>query len=329
MTTLRFADSHNDLLMSVLHQQQSGVDTTWGSWWVDQLVAGGVDLQVLPICMTDAFAQEAALRRTLLMVDAAYRLADTHRDRVAIVTSAEEIREARRKGLIGLVLAMEGAEAIGRDPGMLRVLHRLGIRMIALTWNRRTAFADGAGEPEPGGGLTVLGREVLAEMEELGVIADVSHLSQGGFLGLAEHATRPFIASHSSAMALHEHRRNLTDEQLRIIAAKDSFVGVNAYGVFLAEAGRRTMETYVDHIAHIAGIIGDARTGLGADFILDVFCDTEPTGSFGDDSEHLVAFRRPEDFPALGEVLIRRFGAHVAEGIAGANLTRFLERSLS
>lgn len=328
-TPLRFADSHNDLLLSVLHQQQSGVDITWGSAWVDQLVEGGVDLQVLPICMPDYFAQEAALRRTLLMVDAAHRMADVHSDRVAVVTSSDELREAREKGLIGLVLALEGAEGVGRDVGMLRILHQVGLRMIALTWNRRTPFADGVGEPVPGGGLTLLGQDVLAAMEELSIVADVSHLSEPGFYGLAEHATKPFIASHSSAMALHQHRRNLTDEQLKVFVDTQSFVGVNAHGVFLGEPGARTLDTYVDHIAHIAGIVGEENTGLGADFIIDVWCETEPAGSMYEADDFVEGFERPTDYPALGERLVERFGQPSAEGIAGSNLTRFLERSLA
>ncbi len=327
---LAIADCHNDLLMSVLAQRQAGVEDPFGDFWLGQLRTGGVTVQVLPIFTDDVFAQEAALRHCLLMIDEAYRLAERYGDEVAIVGTSDELAEAQRTGRIALVLAIEGAEPVGRDLAVLRTLHRVGVRMLSLTWNRRTALADGVGEEDTGGRLTSIGRQMVGEMEQLGMLLDVSHLSRNGFWDAVELVQRPFIASHSSADAVHAHPRNLTDEQLAAMRAHGALVCANAYGRFVGAP--YTIDHFVEHIAHLSAMLGTELVGLGNDFILDVYEVTDAASGRGRLPNHgddfLEGFVRPADLPSLADALLARFG-EAAAAIAHDNLAGFLSRHLA
>ncbi len=134
--------------------------------------------------------------------------------------------------------------------------------MMGLTWNPSNALGDGALGRQHGG-LTDLGRSVLRRMEELGVVVDVSHLSEQSFWEALRSTRGPIIASHSNAAALHMHPRNLADEQLRAIAQRGGVVGVNFYAGFL---GAPTLDRVLDHIDHLAKVMGVDHAALGADY---------------------------------------------------------------
>ena len=325
--TYRIADCHNDLLIAVRHQRERGHADPFGDFWLPQLRAGGVVLQVLPVFTEEQFVGEGALRRALLMVEEARHLAELHADDVAIVQTGAEIREVIDSGRIALLLAIEGAEPIGHSLELVDVMWRMGVRMSSLSWNRRTMMADGIAERDTGGRLTQLGVDAVRRMEEIGVVIDVSHLSEAGFFHLAEVATRPFIASHSSCRALSGHPRNLSDDQLRVMADTGSFVAVNAFGPFLTD-GKPTIERYVDHLEHAMSIVGPGHVGLGTDFIDDVASVVDPvfTGLLVNHEEipTTAGLQRPADFPGLAAAAEKRLGAETAAQVLATNLIDFV-----
>jgi membrane dipeptidase len=325
--TYRIADCHNDLLIAVRHQRERGHADPFGDFWLPQLRAGGVVLQVLPVFTEEQFVGEGALRRALLMVEEARHLAELHADDVAIVQTGAEIREVIDSGRIALLLAIEGAEPIGHSLELVDVMWRMGVRMSSLSWNRRTMMADGIAERDTGGRLTQLGVDAVRRMEEIGVVIDVSHLSEAGFFHLAEVATRPFIASHSSCRALSGHPRNLSDDQLRVMADTGSFVAVNAFGPFLTD-GKPTIERYVDHLEHAMSIVGPGHVGLGTDFIDDVAAVVDPvfTGLLVNHEEipTTAGLQRPADFPGLAAAAEKRLGAETAAKVLATNLIDFV-----
>lgn len=140
------------------------------------------------------------------------------------------------------------------------------MRALTLTWNHRNALADGAGENATGGGLTKFGKEVVREMERLGMLVDVSHLSDAGFWDVEKLAKKPFIASHSNARAVCAVQRNLTDDQLRAIAAKGGVVGLNFYPNFLAKGEKAGIEDILRHTLHMLDIMGEDHIGFGSDW---------------------------------------------------------------
>ena len=142
-----------------------------------------------------------------------------------------------------MLLGLEGGHSIEADLGLLRLYHRLGVRYMTLTWSNTNEWADSSGDIDDTtiqhhGGLTPFGREVVREMNCLGMMVDVSHVADTTFWDVLQTTRAPIIASHSSARALASHPRNLTDEQLRAVATSNGVVMVNFYPAFLSEAWR-------------------------------------------------------------------------------------------
>ncbi len=328
---MRVADAHNDLLCAVLYQRERGLSDPFGDFWLPLLRAGGVALQFLPVFTEDQHLGEGALRRALLMLEEARNIADVHSGDVVIVETAQHLEDALAADKIALLLAVEGAEPIGHSLGVLDTLWRLGVRCMSLTWNRRTMMADGVGEAATGSGLTDLGVEAVAEMERLGMIVDVSHLSQAGVDHICRIASRPFVATHSSCLALHPHPRNLTDAHLRAIGDSGGVVGINSFGAFLA-ADQPNLSDYATHIQYAVGIAGPESVGLGCDFMDDLLRIIDPILGDGlvdiDNLPMIDGMRGPSDLRPFTELMASRLGEESARLVAGQNWIDFLARVL-
>jgi membrane dipeptidase len=303
-------DTHNDLLMLVTRKAPAEQAAYFRDEWLPQLKAGGVDIQVLPAFIDDDFRPEGALRQTLLMLEAGHRIAEGNADAVALCTTGAEIDAALAAGRIALVLALEGCEAVGTDVGLLESLARLGVRMASFTHFGRTALADGSAEEAAGSRLTRAGVDAVQLLEQLGVLIDVSHLSAGGTDHVLELATRPDVASHSSAYAIQAHHRNLPDERLKGIAASGGVVGVNFYMGFI-DPLNPTVERVADHIEHVASVAGIDHVGLGPDFIKQVMTEAIPpicmTDFEGLDPTACVeGLAGPDGLPLVTAELVRR-----------------------
>ncbi|MGH3464166.1 MAG: membrane dipeptidase, partial [Kribbellaceae bacterium] len=154
-------DTHNDLILLVDHFDRRGQRQHFEEFWLPQLRSGGVDVQVLPICVEEQFQSEGGLRRTLLLVERIYELAEEHDGEVAICLTGADVDAAVAAGKIAFVIALEGAHAIGQDPALIRTLERVGVRVVSLAHLNRTFLADGSGlDDSSRGGLTPEGVEV-------------------------------------------------------------------------------------------------------------------------------------------------------------------------
>jgi membrane dipeptidase len=269
------ADTHNDLLTLVVRRPRKEWASYFREHWLPQLRAGGVNLQVLPVYIDDPFIPELALRETLRMIEAAHRIAEANPDAVALCRDRNDIREALEGNRIALVLALEGCFQIGTDLELLQTLYRLGVRVASLTHFGRTALADGSAEDAAGSRLTQAGIQAVADMQDYGMILDVSHLGARGVDHVLEISSRAVMATHSSARALHEHHRNLSDEHLKGIAATGGVICVNFCAGFLHDT-EHSVDRLVDHIEHIAGVAGIDHVGLGPDFVDEVLRELFP-----------------------------------------------------
>ncbi|RVX43231.1 membrane dipeptidase [Nonomuraea polychroma] len=271
------ADTHNDLLMAVSARPPQQWASFFRERWLPQLLKGGVDLQVLPVFIDDQYRPEGALRQTLRMIECAHVLAEANADHVRICLDADGIDRTLADGKIALLLALESMPGLDANVELISTMHRLGVRVASIAHFGRTPLADGSGEDATGSGLTSHGVAALAEMERLGMVFDVSHLGASGVAHVLELATKPVMATHSSARALRDHHRNLTDEQLRGVAATGGVVCVNFFAPFLAEREEdMTLDRLLDHIEHIAEVAGIDHVGLGPDFIREVMEDLTP-----------------------------------------------------
>lgn len=204
--------------------------------------------------------------RTLKMIDLAYSIARKNSDWLELTMDTQGISRARKRGRTSMVLAIENGIAIGEDLAHLRNFYRLGVRLMSIAWNHRNRLGDGVGRPNARRGLTAFGRETLREMERLGIIIDVSHLNERTFWQVAEAAAGPIVATHSNAFGVCKSPRNLTDAQIRAIADRGGFVGLNFVGGFLNDSGEASLEDVVKHARHIAEVAGTKTLAIGSDF---------------------------------------------------------------
>jgi len=166
---------------------------------------------------------------------------------------------------LACVLHLEGAECLGTDVEILRLLYRLGLRSMGLTWNHRNLLADGVGEGESGGGLSRKGKEMVEEMSYLGIMLDLAHISQKSYYDALACYSKPVLVTHANARTLCPHRRNLNDSQLRALADHGGVVGVTQVADFVKD-GHASVEDMLNHIAYIADLIGVEHVALGSDF---------------------------------------------------------------
>lgn len=258
-------DAHHDILMDVLARHKRGERGVLSGDWGPRLAAGGVDVQLLPVFIEDRYLPELGLREALRMVEAALADVATDDSRLELATDTAGIRAINGRGKVAGVLALEGCDSLQGDPALLRLLYRLGVRSVGLTWEGRNAFADGTGVANPGG-LTKVGRQAVREMAAHRALLDVSHLAEPGFWDVLDLVETPIVATHSNARAVLDHPRNLTDDQLKALAATGGVVGLNFVGFFI-DAEQPTFERLADHAAHMADRVGAAHIGLGPDFL--------------------------------------------------------------
>lgn len=249
-------DTHDDI-PSVLYGNGADIadKNPWTSTDLARMRSGGLTGLFFSIYVESDLVNATVtgggpLRRALDLVDLTYRAVERHPDDLVLATSASEIRRAKREGKIAVLMGIEGGHAIENSLGALRDLYRLGCRYMTLTHTNTNEWADSAGfsgpPPVRHHGLTSFGEEVVKEMQRLGMLVDVSHGSDETFAAVMRVAEAPVIASHSSARAIADHRRNLSDDMLKEIAKNHGVVMVNFWSMFLsneyAAAARQWME---------------------------------------------------------------------------------------
>ena len=191
-------------------------------------------------------------------------------DIIAMAYSAKDIIENDKNGKMSAILAIEDGRSVKADMNKIKHYHDMGVRLITLTWNYYNCFGapNSANKTIMEDGLTAFGKEAIQYMQELGVLIDVSHLSDGGFWDIINLTKKPFVASHSNCRALSAHPRNLTDEMIKALANAGGCTGLNFYPAFLDEDTTATVSTVdllVKHALHMKNVGGIDVVALGSD----------------------------------------------------------------
>jgi membrane dipeptidase len=234
--------------------------------FLPEFEAGNVSLIGAAIYIEDRYLPEAGLRVALDQIARLY--AETAAsERFAICKSYREIQAARESRKIAFLITMEGVEPLGTDLNQLRVFYELGVRSIGLTHARTNAAGHGGAFAASGSteGLTAFGRDVVRECEALGVIIDLAHINPAGFEEILSITAKPPIVSHTNTRRYYDIERNITDKQIKMIGERHGVIGVNSILVSPREEAS-TLDRYIDHIEHIAELIGIDAVGIGFDF---------------------------------------------------------------
>jgi len=179
-----------------------------------------------------------SMRRALMQIDAVRRETRRHSEDLVAAQSAEQILAAKKQNRIAILIGVEGGHMIDSNLAILRTYFELGARYLTLTHSRNTPWADSSGDTAAHNGLTDFGRDVVREMNRLGMMVDISHVSDKTFYDTLEASTAPVIASHSSCRVFSQHPRNMTDDMLRALAKKGGVVHINYYNGFLDQGFR-------------------------------------------------------------------------------------------
>lgn len=190
-----------------------------------------------------------------------------NKDSISIVTNIDELKLVNNEGKIGAFLSIEEGEVLEGRVERVKEVYDKGIRIITLTWN----FPNKIGYPNvdfihKDKGLSECGKDIVAEMERVGIIPDVSHLSDKGFFDVLDICKKPFIATHSNARSIKDHPRNLTDDMIRKLSEKGGIMGINFCSNFLGESEIAKLDDIVRHIDHIRNVGGIDVIALGSDF---------------------------------------------------------------
>lgn len=308
-------DMHSDVMMDVYLRSAESPSTVLEQTHKPKMARGGVNFHWFTIggdwwrMLPDATSPTGLVLEMLSLISEATAGKGSS---FRIVTTEREVMEAVEDGKIALLLTIEGGMALGGRLRVLEIFYRLGVRSLGLTHRYRNALADGNQEARTDSGLTGLGVAVIEEMNRLGMIVDISHLSGKAVDEVLSRSSSPIVASHSNARVFHDHIRNLPDSQLRGVATTGGVVGVNFVTEYLGkeEVG---LELVLDQIDYLVKLLGVDHVGLGPDFI-DYLPDA-PSYPLGVDN-----------ISAMGAVLDglaqRGYGARDVAKIAGGNALR-------
>lgn len=263
-------DCHCDTLTE-LYNKNASLYENEQHFDIKRQIALGGGLQFCAIYVpTEIFRYQGGLRYTLCLLDKYNQeIKKLHENGIDVL----QVRTAEDAGNVlkhkaATLLAIEEGGAIDGSLEALRCLYELGVRAMTLTWSNRNDIADGINEEATGSGLTLFGKQVVAEMNRLGMLVDVSHISTAGFWSVIETSTEPIIATHSNAKSLCSHPRNLNDEQIKALAQNGGLAGITFAGQFLEEDWRNAcIESVYKHIDYMLNLIGnDDHIGFGSDF---------------------------------------------------------------
>ena len=353
-------DGHNDLLWEMQEAREKGasdadVSASCPQFQTDlpRMDAGGVGGQFWSVYTPSGWAPERALAGALERIDELRRLTRRHPERLELAWSADSVERIAKSGKVASLIGVEGGHMIAGSLGVLRILAGLGMRYLTLTHNDDTPWADSATGKREHGGLTPFGKDVVRELNRLGVLVDLSHTSEDTMRQAIETSAAPVIFSHSSARALCDVPRNVPDDILRLAGAGGGVVMVTFVPWFLTPAGaaanaagwaevnrireqhphdekarsdafgayfrdhpapRTTAADVADHIDHIRGVAGIDHLGIGSDFD----GSTSMPADLGDVST----------YPALFAELARRgYADDDLAKVAGRNVLRVMREA--
>ena len=323
-----YADMHCDTLMKAYFEGEDRVFSGEGMQSISNMIKAGQLLQFFAVFFIPELDEEtkkqAGFTREILSDDEYYEelkkdlfsQVKIHSDDIGIALSADDVRKNETAGKTSAILTLEDGRFLNGSLEKLRKVYDDGVRAIGLTWNGENClgYPNSSDKGIMEKGLKSFGFEAVEEMNRLGMLVDVSHLSDGGFYDVAKTSKKPFIASHSSCRALTDHQRNLTDEMIKILASKGGVAGVNFAPEFVTiGAGNpvSSAEFISEHVMHMYKVGGEDLIALGTDF---------------DGIHGSVEINCPQKMELLFDLLSKKgLSSRVLDKFASGNVLRVLD----
>ncbi|MBI1748469.1 MAG: membrane dipeptidase [Acidobacteria bacterium] len=298
-------DTHVDTLQRVLYEGiDLGIRLPSGQVDIPRLREGGMSGVFFAVWVDSVFKGQAAVQKAERLIDAMVQTVRQNPHAIELALTAADVDRIRKSHKVAALMGIEGGHAINDDLSQLAKFHQRGVRYMTLTWANNTNWADSSGDKRRHGGLTDFGRQVVREMNRLGMMVDISHVSDETFYDTLKVTKKPVIASHSSCRALADVRRNMTDDMIRALAKNGGVIGINFYSGFLDTDFNRQLNAdkparpatdaaaspesvararyqafitmsklpplplsrLIDHIDHVVKLVGPNHVGLGSDF---------------------------------------------------------------
>ncbi len=300
-------DSHCDTPIMLRRGVDIGKRSDKGHVDLVRMKEGGVDASFFALYVSNKWEPHECTFRALSALASVYDVLAAYPDKVALATTAQDAYSLKKQGKIALFLGMENAGPIHTDLSLLRLFYRMGVRYVTLTHAGNNEVCDSCATKEKRwNGVSPFGRELIAEMNRLGMLIDVAHISDEAFYDVLRYSDKPVVSTHSCCRALCDVPRNMTDDMIRAMAAKGGVIQINFYPAFLdkqysldvaplidayeeaenlynsnpaiyagllKEAGERLLalprpsyKRIVDHIDHVVSLVGPKHVGIGSDF---------------------------------------------------------------
>lgn len=248
-----------------------------------------------------------------------YVIRDTFPDKVIIATSVADIKKAKEEGKLAIIMGSQGADAFEHDLRYISILHKLGLRIVQITYNQKNNIGYGCFEPNDLG-LGRFGQQAIYEMNRLGMVIDLSHVGYKTSMDAIEISTQPCIFSHSSVYNLCSHPRNIKDDQIKAVTAKGGVVGLCPHSVMNVKDKKTwpTVDNFIDHMVYVMDMCGEDSVAIGTDRwmrpTLDYFMNrteferTLPGffGGFTGDQKHVKGFNYYDEWESLVESMLKR-----------------------
>lgn len=306
-------DAHCDALSKLylnpqldFYKEESELDVSF-----PRLQRAGMKVQFFAIYLPEKI-RNPTFDHVLQFIDLFHRKI-VQRPEMKFIKGIKDLESVMHGDCIGALLTLEGADTLMGNMSYLRLLFRLGVRCIGITWNYANWAADGVMEPRKGG-FTIKGKRMLKEMENMGMIMDVSHLSVKGFWELAETTKVPFMASHSNAIELCPHPRNLSKEQIQAIIERNGRIGITFVPYFVDSRSPVRIDRLLKHIDYVCSLGGELNVGFGSDFD-------------GID-QWIQGLENAAGYENLIEALCKQYSEAQVQRFLHGNWQRFLQRTL-
>jgi len=320
-------DGHSDTWADVVAKQSQGETDLLNRYHYQKFLKGGVNGSIFVIWSDPPYDAEPLKRTRQIMkaIEKEMKCADKH---FRIVHDYKEYMAAINDEKIGIFIGLEGLSSIGSDIDMIDEFYEFGARHASLTWNEENELATGV-LGDTARGLTKFGKEAYKKISDLNMLFDVSHLNEKSFWDVAGIADRPYIASHSNCKALCDVPRNLTDDQIKAIAKSGGYIGINSFNQFVHDdMEKQNVKVLVDHIVHIADLVGIDHAALGFDY-----CDYIDDSSLSTFSSQETSFTQgladtSDSMNIVIEMEKRGFSREEIEKVAWGNVLELIKKTL-